>query len=72
MVNPGAFQGLRRDFLMSQKPSYEDAVNSGHSKDAIAIIQRKYHKRFPPSLPHDQNPSEQHLRSVDDDAPDDE
>ncbi|KAF9034123.1 hypothetical protein BJ165DRAFT_1410135 [Panaeolus papilionaceus] len=72
MVHPGAFAGLRKEFLMSQKPDYEAAVNTGHSKDAIAIIQQKYHKRFPPSLPHDQEPSKEHLDSVNDDEPDEE
>ncbi|KAF9039393.1 hypothetical protein BJ165DRAFT_1322946, partial [Panaeolus papilionaceus] len=72
MVNPGVFQGCRKEFLVSQKPNYEAAVHSGHSKDAITIIQRKYHKRFPITLPHDEEPLQEHWDSVDDDAPDEE
>ncbi|KAF9033390.1 hypothetical protein BJ165DRAFT_1323395, partial [Panaeolus papilionaceus] len=70
MTNPGAFQEIRRDFLISQKPIYETAIALGHVLDAITLIQRKYFKRFPPNIPHDVDPSPEHLASVDDNEPD--
>jgi len=70
MVNPGAFQGSRREFLLSQKPAYKAGVIGGYAADALAEIQRKYFKRYPIDLPHSEEPSPEWLEEVDDDAPD--
>ncbi|KAF9553017.1 hypothetical protein CPC08DRAFT_728206 [Agrocybe pediades] len=72
MVNPGAFQGARKEFLLGEKPAYIAGVQGGYSKDALALIQRRYFKRFPIKLPHDKDPSAEHLAAVDDDEPDPE
>ncbi|KAF9548608.1 hypothetical protein CPC08DRAFT_593621, partial [Agrocybe pediades] len=72
MVNPGAFQGSRREFLLSQKPYYSNAVVEGYAADAIAVIQRRYFKRYPIDLPHEEEPSPETLAIVDDDAPEHE
>ncbi|PPR07319.1 hypothetical protein CVT26_013679 [Gymnopilus dilepis] len=72
MVNPGAFRGSRKDFLMSQKAAYAEAVVGGFSSDALANIQRRYFKRYPVDLPHEEEPSPEALAAVDDDAPDPE
>lgn len=72
MVNPGAFRGSRREFLVGEKANYAAAVNGGFQKDAVALIQRRYLKRYPISLAHDVEPSQEHLDAVDDDAPDPE
>jgi len=69
MVNPGSFGLSRKTFLISQKPAYSAGVVGGYAADALGVIQRKYHKRFPIDLPHDEEPSEEWLASVDDDEP---
>ena len=69
MVNPGSFGPSRKAFLISQKPAYSAGVVGGYAADALAAIQRKYHKRFPIDLPHDEEPSEESMASVDDEEP---
>lgn len=70
MVNPGAFQGSRKAFLVSQKADYKDGVVGGYAADALAKIQRKYFKRFPIDLPHFEEPTAEWLEAVDDESPD--
>lgn len=72
MVNPGSFIGKRKEFLDSQKELYAAAVQDKHVADTVADIQRRYFKRFPLTLPHNQDPTQEFLDSVDDDAPDPE
>lgn len=72
MVNPGAFRGSQKDFLMSKKPEYNAAVLGHYVADAIAKIQRQYFKRYPIELPHDQEPEEAFLQAVDDNVADPE
>lgn len=70
MVNPGGFQGLRKKFLDDQQELYAAAVEDKHVANVVADIQRRYFKRFPVTLSHTQEPSEESLAAVDDDAPD--
>ena len=72
MVNPGTFRGLRKEFLLGEKPAYAAAVTGGYVPDALALIQRRYFKRFPVDLPLDQEPTPESLAGVDDDAADNE
>lgn len=72
MVNPGTFLGQRKVFMMGEKLAYSEGVKGGFAADALAIIQRRYFKRFPVDLPHDDEPSAEFLESVDDDEPDTE
>jgi len=72
MVHPGAFKGLRKDFLIGEKAGYAAAVEGGYAKDALANIQRRFFKRFPADLPHNNEPSPELLAAVDDDKPDEE
>jgi hypothetical protein len=72
MVNPGAFQGSRKDFLKSQKFDYQAGVVGGYTADALAQIQRKYLKRYPIDLPHNEEPSTEWLAAVDDEAAEEE
>ncbi len=72
MVNPGTFTGLRKQFLDSQQEIYAAAVKGKHVPDAVADIQRRYSKRFPLTLPHTEEPTQEALDGVDDDAPDPE
>ena len=68
MVNPGAFQGLRKQFLMNERPAYKSGVLGGYAADALANIQHRYFRRFPIDLPHDQEPSVEWLAGVNDNA----
>ena len=72
MVNPGSFKGSRKEFLLAQADLFADAVIHSHVLDTIADIQRRYFKRYPPSLPHDEEPTSEWLAAVDDNAPDHE
>lgn len=72
MVNPGIFHGGRLAFLMAEKERYCRAVDSDSKRDELANIQRRFFKRFPVELPLTEEPSPEHLASVDDDAPDPE
>ena len=66
MVNPGVFHGLRKDFLTGEKVTYSNAVAGNYGKDTIADIQRRFFKRFPVDLPLSEEPSAEHLASVND------
>jgi hypothetical protein len=72
MVNPGAFRGSRKDFLVSKKEEYRAAVQAGFAADALATIQRQYFKRYPVDFPHDQEPAPEALAAVNDDLADQE
>ena len=72
MVNPGAFQNSRKDFLVAQKPAYAQAVAGGFMRDCVADIQRRYFKRYPIDYPHEQEPTSEMTSGVNDDAPDPE
>jgi hypothetical protein len=72
MVNPGAFQGSRKDFLTSKKQEYKTAVQTGVAADVLANIQRQYFKRYPVDFPHDEEPAAEVLAAVDDDFPEEE
>ena len=71
MVNPGAFQGSWKEFLLGERPSYSAGVARGYAADALAliqVIQRRYFKRYPLDLPHTVEPSAEFLAAIDDDA----
>jgi hypothetical protein len=70
MVNPGAFQGTQRAFLVEQKPAYDAAVDGGYAADCLADIQQRYFKRFPVDLDHNVEPLPEDLAAVDDNQPD--
>jgi hypothetical protein len=72
MVNPGAFQGSQREFLLAEKPAYAAGVDGGYAADALAVIQRRYFKRYPMTLSHVEEPTAVFLAVVDDNAPDPE
>lgn len=72
MVNPGTFRGSRCEFLNSEKPAYTAGVDGGYPADALALIQRRYFKRFPIDLPHEEEPTDEFIKAVDDDAADPE
>ena len=72
MVNPGAFRGLQKDFLMGEKAAYSAGMAGGYGADALVLIQRRYFKRYPVDLPHHEEPTAEHLAVVDDEAPEPE
>lgn len=72
MVNPGAFSGSRKAFLLSNIPAYIAAVNRNVAAEFLLNLQRRYLKRYPPTLPHEEEPSAELLAQIDDDAPDTE
>ncbi|PPQ79593.1 hypothetical protein CVT24_010043 [Panaeolus cyanescens] len=72
MVNPGTFRGSRAKFLQDHKESYALAIKEGRAKNFLVTLCRKYFKRYPIELPHDEEPSEEHLQAVDDNSPDPE
>lgn len=72
MPNPGSFRGPRGDFLKAQLSVYTDAVKDGHIADTVADIQRRYFLRWPVTLPHDQEQTQEWLDSVDDSAVEEE
>ncbi|KAJ3502939.1 hypothetical protein NLJ89_g8658 [Agrocybe chaxingu] len=69
MPHPGAFRGLRKDFLQGEKPEYAAAVAGGYVNDALAVIQRRFFKRFPIDLPIDKEPTPEQLAAVNDEEP---
>ncbi|PPQ82465.1 hypothetical protein CVT26_012727 [Gymnopilus dilepis] len=70
MVNPGAFRGSRKEFLLGEKGTYAAGLDGGYGADALALIQRRFFKRYPIELGHNIEPSQEHLAAVDDNAPD--
>jgi len=55
---------------VGERPSYSAGVAGGYAADALALIQRRYFKRYPLDLPHTVEPSAEFLAAVDDDAAD--
>ena len=72
MVNPGAFRGSRKEFLLGEKAAYAAGMQGGYGADALAQIQRRFFKRYPVDLGPHEEPSQEHLDAVDDDAPEPE
>ncbi|KAJ3487040.1 hypothetical protein NLJ89_g11753 [Agrocybe chaxingu] len=66
MVNPGAFQGARKTFLMGEKPGYAAAVQGGYAADQLALIQRQFFKRFPIDKGDTYEPTMEEIEAVDD------
>lgn len=72
MVNPGVFLGSQKEFLLTQKCLFTEAVTGNHVSDTVSDIQRQYFKRFPITLPHNEEPSPEWIAQVNDAAPDPE
>jgi hypothetical protein len=72
MVNPGSFRGIRKEFLLGEKPTYSVAVIGGCARDTLANIQRRFLKRFPIDLSDSVDPTPEVLAAIDDDTPDEE
>ena len=71
-MNPGSFGASWKAFLMSQKPAYSAGVMGRYAADALAVIQRNNLECFPINLPHNEEPTEEWLASVNDEGPDPE
>lgn len=70
MPNPGEFRGSQFDFMMTQKEEWARAVKEEYAIDMLPTIQNRYFRRYPIDLPHNVEPTAEHLASVDDDGPD--
>ena len=70
MVNVAIFRGHREAFLLGELPGYLSAVASRTKDEFIKNVLRRYFKHFPPSRPHDYEPTEEELLKVDDTLPD--
>lgn len=68
MPDPRSFLGRRGEFLKEQLDIYAKAVKDGHIGDTIADIQRRYLLRWPITLPHGTEQTQEWLDSVDDSA----
>ncbi|KAK0209545.1 hypothetical protein IW262DRAFT_1227980, partial [Armillaria fumosa] len=70
MVNPGMFQGVRKEFLLGEVDGYAQAIVEDRAAEQVMDVTRRYLKRFPMSLPQNINPSPEELAKVDDNMPD--
>ncbi|KAK0467699.1 uncharacterized protein EV420DRAFT_1252593, partial [Desarmillaria tabescens] len=70
MGNPGVFQGTRFDFLTSELPGYGVAVKEDRARAYCISVCRRYHKRYHPLLPHNEEPTAEALALVNDDVAD--
>lgn len=61
-----AFTGSRLLFMESEQEGYEQSLAAGTSMDFRADLMRRYFKRYPISLPHNEEPSSEWLAAVDD------
>ncbi|KAK7028203.1 SERTA domain-containing protein 3 [Paramarasmius palmivorus] len=71
-MSPSAFKGSRKAFLEENIPAYAKALKEGRGTDFLIELTRRYFKRYPANLPHSEEPSKEHLESVNDDDPDEE
>lgn len=72
MPNPGTYLGARGEFLKAQLSLYAEAVKDGHISDTVADIQRRYFLRWPATLPHDQEQTQEWMDNVNDSAVEEE
>ncbi|KAG6835662.1 hypothetical protein H0H93_015970 [Arthromyces matolae] len=72
MPNPGVFCGPRKEFLLDCLDEYKAAVAAGHGSETIAIISRRFFKRWAVDLPLQQEVSPEELSKVNDYSADDE
>lgn len=72
MLARAAFSGLRLQFMEEQLEGYATAVVESRDNDFVLDVQRRYFKRFPLSLSHDVEPSQESLDSVNDNTSDPE
>jgi hypothetical protein len=72
MVNPGAFSGSRKIFLLSEKANYVASVKDNLCAEFILGLQRHYLKRYPILLDHNEEPSAEWFANMDDHAADQE
>ncbi|PPQ76366.1 hypothetical protein CVT24_008806 [Panaeolus cyanescens] len=64
MVNRGAFEGKRKEYLVSCKPDYVVAVEDGTLEDCLVKIHRGFFCIFPPQMPHDYEPTDEEVAAA--------
>lgn len=68
MVNR-TFKGLRLEWLLEQKQAYEEAVTKSTVPSFLDIAFARFCRQFPINMPLDQEPTNEFLDTVDDNAP---
>ncbi|KDR66329.1 hypothetical protein GALMADRAFT_232569 [Galerina marginata CBS 339.88] len=68
----GVFHGGRFEFLNNERKGYAEALTSGSKDEFLKDLVRRFFKRFPVELGIGEEPTEEHLKSVDDSKPDPE
>lgn len=58
----------RLAFMQSQQNGYTQALSDGTRGNFIVDVVRKYFRRFPVELPHEDEPTKETLAAIDDDA----
>ncbi|KIJ63701.1 hypothetical protein HYDPIDRAFT_91756 [Hydnomerulius pinastri MD-312] len=64
MPHPGAFKGAQKEFLLSEKPGYAEAVQEGYVQDFLRNLVQRYLKRFSVTLSDNQEPDAETLVNI--------
>lgn len=72
MVAAPAFCGSRLVFLQEHRILYAQALANSTHKQFVTNFTRRYFKRYPITLDHKEEPSAEHINSVNDDVVDEE
>lgn len=62
-----AFTGSRLKFMESQLDGYTQALATSTAANFRAVLLRRYFKRYPINMPHEEEPTPEALAIVDDD-----
>lgn len=65
----GLFSPKRKAFLESKRSDFATAVENRYTADGLSIIVQQYFRRFPIDLDDNDEPSDEVLAAVDDNAP---
>lgn len=68
MPNPGKFHGKRKEFLTTKRPEFNASVNNDRVPDVLMQIYQAYFRRFPMTMSEDDEPTDEALAAVDDNA----
>lgn len=69
-MNPGIFKGTCLEFVQGEHANYVKAVLEGHATEELMNIICHFFKRFPISLPDNEEPSVEDLGNINNEAPD--
>ncbi|KAK7015546.1 SERTA domain-containing protein 3 [Paramarasmius palmivorus] len=72
MPAPRAFNGKRLKFLKDQLEPYAKADSEGHAAEFALDVARRFLKRFPVTRPDEEEPTDEELQAVNDNAADED